>query len=127
MSEQKSLPEITMDASNLYREEVYTDQQAGTLRRMIPVTAEGDPDANRTDIYMGQAKIMTPMGAVPLSFEIEASNLAEAAQGFGDAAQIAIEQTAREIEELRRQQESQIVMPQSGAGGIPGGGKIQMP
>ena len=31
----------TMDAKSLYREEIYTDRKMGTLRVMLPVTADG--------------------------------------------------------------------------------------
>jgi hypothetical protein len=52
---------------------------------------------------------------------------------FGPAAKSAIERTVKELQELRRQQASSIVVPQGGlppmgpGGGVPGGGKIQMP
>jgi hypothetical protein len=68
---------------------------------------------------------------LPLSFEIEAGSLAEAAAAFGDAAKDAFEKTMHELRELQRQQASSIVVPQGGMGGMPGGGmgggKIQLP
>ena len=73
------------------------------------------------------------MGPVPLSFEIEGKTLADAVAGFSAAATVAIERTVQQIQELRRQQASQLVVPQ---GGMPnlgpgpggrGGGKIQIP
>jgi hypothetical protein len=75
---------------------------------------------------------MTGAGPLPISFEIEAATLAEAVDKFGDAAKEAIERTVRELQELRRQQASSIVVPQGGMGGLGpgglgGGGKIQMP
>jgi len=71
-----------------------------------------------------------PAGVLPLSFEIEAKNLAEACAGFSDGAKVAFEETMKELQEMRRQQASSIVIPQGGlppTGGMPGGGKIQMP
>ena len=115
-------PEIQMDASNLYHEELFTDQQTGTLRRMTPVTTDGSVDSSRPVLFVGQAQIMTPMGALPISFPIEADNLADAVAAYGAAAQAGIEKTARDLEEMRREQASQIVMPGAGAGN-----KIQMP
>ena len=39
--------DIKMDATSLYREEIYTDRRIGTIRAMVPVTSKGDPDAKR--------------------------------------------------------------------------------
>jgi hypothetical protein len=124
--------EAKMDPTSLYREEIITDRKVGTLRIMTPLTASGDIDAARPVLYMGEAQIMTSAGPFPISFEIEASTLAEAVDGFGDAAKEAIEKTVHDLQELRRQAASSIVVPQGGMGGIGpgglgGGGKIQLP
>ncbi|MEF9944771.1 MAG: hypothetical protein RR758_11395, partial [Burkholderiaceae bacterium] len=86
-------------------------------------------DTARPVVYVGEAQIMTQMGALPITFEIEGAGLADAVAAYGDAANAAIERTMRELQELRRQQASSIVVPgQSGFGGMPGaGGKLQMP
>ena len=68
---------------------------------------------------------MSNVGALPIAFEIEASSLEEAATKFGSLAKESIERTMRELQDLRRQAASSIVIPQ--AGGLPGGGKIQLP
>ena len=39
--------EIQMDAANLYREESYTDLKAGSLRKLVPVKADGTDDPAR--------------------------------------------------------------------------------
>jgi hypothetical protein len=119
--------EINMDSHSLYREEIYTDRKMGTVRVMTPVTDDGATDIERPVVYAGQTQIMTPMGTLPIAFEIEASSLSEAVSKFGDGAKQAIEQTMDEIKELRRQAASQIVIPEAGGGGMPGGGKIQIP
>lgn len=121
-----------MDADALYREEVFTDQRVGTIRRMTPVLPNGSDDTARAVLYIGQATVMTPMGSLPLSFELEAITLAEAVSRFGPAAQLAIEEAARELQEMRRQAASSIVIPETGAAGLKGlGGKgsggIQLP
>ena len=127
-------PEAKMDPTSLYREEIITDRKVGTLRIMTPLTVSGDIDAARPVLYMGEAQIMTGAGPLPISFEIEATTLAEAVDQFGDAAKEAIERTVRELQELRRQAASSIVVPQGGMGGLGpgglgggGGGKIQLP
>jgi len=121
-----------MDAQGLFREDIFTDQRVGTIRRLTPVTADGADDATRAVLYIGQATVMTPMGSLPLSFELEASTLGEAVAAFGDAAQRAVEEAAREIQEMRRQAASSIVIPDAGAAALKGmggkgGGGIQMP
>jgi len=133
MSNSDSSNEIRMDASALYREEVFTDNTVGTLRRLTPVTAGGEPDSSRSVQFVGSTQVLTTAGPLPLSFEIEASSLAEAAAGFGDAAKKAFEQTMEELREMQRQQASSIVVPKGGMGpsggmgGPMGGGKIQLP
>lgn len=129
MSNERPL-EAQMSADSLYREDVYTDQRVGTIRRMTPVKSDGSDDPSRPLIFIGQATVMTPMGSLPLSFELPATTLAEAVTQFGPAAQHAIEDAARELQELRRQASSSIVIPEAGAASLKGmGGKggIQIP
>ena len=78
--------EIKMDADSLYREEVFTDNAVGTLRRLTPVTATGETDAARAEQFVGSTQVLTTAGPLPLSFEIQADSLAGAAAAFGDAA-----------------------------------------
>jgi hypothetical protein len=135
MSEERGR-EPAMDANALYHEEVITDRKVGMIRRMTPIKSDGSRDTARAVIYMGQAEIMTNMGPMPISFEIEAPALEQAVASFGVAAAAAIERTVQQIQELRRQQASQLVVPQGGVGGLPGlggqgvppgRGKIQIP
>ena len=129
------LTEAKMDADSLYLEEIFTDRRVGTIRRLTPVNGKGERDQNRPVAYIGETQVMTSVGALPISFEIEAKDLAEAADKFGPEAKDAIERTVRDLQEMRRQAASSIVVPQGGMGGLgglggggmPGGGKIQMP
>ena len=120
--------ELKLDPDKLYLEEILTDRRVGTLRRLTPVTRDGAPDAMRPVAYVGETQILTPAGSIPIAFEIEADSLGEAAEKFAALAKEAIDRTVRELQELRRQASSQIVVPQGplGAGGG-GGGKIQLP
>lgn len=128
MNNPETSNEINMDAANLYREETFTDNKVGTLRRITPVTAEGEADSSRPVQFVGSTQVMTSAGPMPLSFEIEADSLSEAAAGFGEGAKQAFEKTMEELKEMQRQQASQIVVPGSGGmGGMGGGGNIQMP
>jgi hypothetical protein len=129
MSNERPL-EAQMSADALYREDVFTDQRVGTVRRMTPVKSDGSDDASRAVIFIGQATVMTPMGSLPLSFELPGKTLAEAVAQFGPEAQKAIEDAARELQELRRQAASSIVIPEAGAASLKGMGPkggIQMP
>jgi hypothetical protein len=126
--------EPQMDAAGLYREEMFTDRKVGAIRRLTPVTADGGTDTTRQVLFIGQAEIMTNMGPVPLSFELDGQTLDQAVAGFSAAATVAIERTVQQIQEMRRQAASQLVVPQGGmpslGPGGPGGragGKIQIP
>jgi hypothetical protein len=124
-----------MNDRDLYLEEVFTDRRVGTIQRLTPVTTTGQTDASRSVVYVGQAQVMTPAGALPLSFEIPARSLAEAVAGFGAAAEQAVAETMQKLQELRREAAGSIILPESGGAGmgpggmpgVPGGGKIRMP
>lgn len=107
----ESAPQNNMDANALYQEEVFTDNKVGTIRRMTPVNPDGIRDADRKVLFIGQAQMMTPAGALPLSFEIDGETLAEVVANYGAAANKAMEETMAELQEMRRQQASQIVVP----------------
>ena len=126
------MPEPKMEAEALYREEIYTDRKVGTIRTLVPVKKDGATDNSRAVLYVGETQIMTSMGALPVNFEIDAQSLGEAAEKFGPAAKEAIERTVRDLQDLRRQAASSIVIPDKmppglGGGGLGGGGKIQLP
>lgn len=128
MEEATQTPDIQMDAEGICREEVFTDNRIGTIRRLTPVTANGDDDSERDTQYIGSTQIMTPAGALPLNFDIPADSLKDAVEGFGEAAQQAVEKTMEELREMQRQQASSIVVPKTGMGpGVMGGGNIQLP
>jgi hypothetical protein len=123
--------EIKVDPKQLYLEEIFTDRRVGTIRRLTPVAGkDGERDQSRAVLYVGETQVLTPAGALPIAFEIGAGSLEEAADKFGQLAKEAIERTVKELQELRRQAASQIVVPQGPLppmGGAGGGGKIQMP
>ena len=129
MNNPESSYEIRMDAANLYLEEVFTDNAVGTLRRLSPVKATGDPDATRSTQFVGATQVLTTAGPLPLSFQIDGNSLAEAAVNFGDAAKAAFDRTMQELKEMQRKQASSIVIPGAGSGpmGGMGGGNIRMP
>ena len=129
MSTENPLPEIRFDAASLYREEVFTDRTAGTIRRLVPVQVNGEPDALRPTLYSGQTQLLTPGGVLPLGFEIEAASLEDAIARFPAAVQEALHQAIEEAREMRREAQSRIVVPEAGGlggGGLGGGGRIKL-
>ena len=116
-----------MDSASLYREEIITDRKVGTIRMLTPLKKDGSTDASRAAIYIGEAQLMTSVGTLPINFELEANSLDEAVAKFAGAAKEAVDRTMKDLQELRRQAASSIVVPQGGMGGLPGGGKIQIP
>ena len=123
---EQTTSDIKIDPKTLYLEEVFTDRRIGTIRRLTPVSKDGTRDAARPVLYAGETQVLTPAGALPIGFEIPAVTLEEAADKFGQHAREAIERTVKELQELRRQAASSIVVPQGPIPGAPGG-KIQLP
>jgi hypothetical protein len=129
-----------MDPASLYREDTYTDRRIGTIRVLTPVTREGLHDPGRPVLYVGETQLLTAAGVLPLVFEIEATSLADAVEKFAAGAQDAVERTRRELEDLRREAASSIIVPDrmpgglggpgpgglGGPGGLPGGGRIRL-
>ena len=58
--------DFSVDKSNLYREEAITDLKVASIRRMIPVTADGKDDPSRSPLFYGHTQILTPQGPLPL-------------------------------------------------------------
>jgi hypothetical protein len=125
--EVQGLGEIRVDEQNLYREEVYTDLRVATIRRLVPVTLDGSPDASRSELYSGQTNLMSQAGPLPVECPIDAANLADALAKFPEAIKDAVERLVEEAKEMRRREASRIVVPGGplpghGGGGILGGG-----
>jgi hypothetical protein len=130
--------ELRMDPEALYREETFTDRSIGTIRVLTPVRRDGAPDLGRKVLYVGETQLVTAAGLLPLVFEIDASSLADAIEKFGGAAGEALERTRQELEQLRREASSSIILPDRmpggmgglggpglGPGGLPGAGPIR--
>jgi hypothetical protein len=131
MAVQNDLPDVRLDPAAMYREEVFTDRRAGTIRRLTPVALDGATDSARPVLFSGQTQLLTPAGVLPLVFDIEAATLEEALRKFPEGVKVALEQAIDEAREMRREAASRIVVPDVGAGNIgpspAGGGKIKFP
>ncbi len=130
MVTENNATELKMDATSLYREETFTDRRIGLIRVLTPVRADGSTDTSRKILYQGEAQFLSPVGALPLTFEIEAGSLGEAVEGFAAGARGAVERAVRELQELRREAASPIIIPDRippDLGGPRGPGKLQLP
>ena len=125
--------ELRMDQTSLYREETFTDRRLGVIRVLTPVTKDGLADASRRVVYLGEAQLLTQVGALPLTFEIEAGSLGEATEKFAAGAKVAVERAVKELQEMRREAASPIIIPDrvppglGGLGGPRGSGNIKLP
>lgn len=107
----RSPQEIKLDRRNLYREEVITDLRVGSIQRLVPIKPDGKRDEAREILYIGQTQIMSQAGTIPVSARIEALDLEDALRKFPQAMQKAVENLVEEVNRLRREQMSRIVVP----------------
>ena len=122
--------DITMNPEELFREESFTDRRMGSIQRLTPVDGDGNAVPGGEVVYIGHTQLMTRAGPLPLTFEIPAESLADAAGKFGDGASVAMEETVKRIEDMQREQASSIIVPGAGggdAGTPPAGGGFQLP
>ena len=117
MSEENALENIKIDGSNLWKEENITDLKVGNIRRLTPIKLDGSEDEARTASYSATTNIMTPNGALPISGEIEATNLAEAVEKFPEAINAAVKKLQEERIRMQQEQANKIVTPDQLRGG----------
>jgi hypothetical protein len=122
VTDQKGAAEITVDVENLHREEVFSDLQAASVRRLTPVKADGSTDTSRDIIYIGETNLMTQMGPLPVQFPIEAKSLDDAFSQFAEGVKGAIERLNERAKEMVREESSRIVVPGAAPPGIGGAG-----
>ena len=120
-NDQNALGDLEVDVANLYREDVFTDLQVATLRRLTPVKPDGTADASRPVLFIAGTQIMSQVGAVPVSAEVEAKDLQEAIAKFPAAIRDAIARLMEQAREMQRREASRLVVP--GPGSIPPAGK----
>jgi len=103
---------------NLYLEEVFSDLMVGSIRQLSPVKQNGEPDKGRPTLFLGQSQIYTQQGPMPVQFPIDAKNLQQAMDKFGDAMEEYVEHLVEQAKELQRQEQSRLIVP---GGAAPGG------
>jgi hypothetical protein len=113
MDDQQNNLDFTIDRSNLYREESFTDMKVGTVKRLTPVRADGSEDKTRKTIFVGHTSIVTPSGPLPIQNVISSKDLQQAVKKFPEAMQGAMERLMEEVKKYQEQEQSQIQKPES--------------
>jgi hypothetical protein len=111
--------DFKVDTANLYREDAITDLKVASIRRMIPVTADGQDDPSRSPVFFGHTQILTPQGPLPLQAKLMANNLTEAIQVFPEAMEREMGQMVKQIRKMQEQEQknnkqgddSRIIVP----------------
>ena len=95
-----------MNPDELFREEI--PRIAASARSASP---RWTATATSTVSYRSSwTYLMTPAGSLPISFEIEASTIGEAAGKFGDLAAEAVQDAVRQLQEMRREAASSLIV-----------------
>jgi hypothetical protein len=113
------LIESQMHPGPLYREETFTDRKTATIRVLTPVTEDGAFDGTRAVVYQGDTQLLTNSGVLPLVFDLEARSLPDALAKFASAARAAVERALKELEELRREAASSLIVADRMPGPLP--------
>lgn len=101
--------DFTIDRSNLYKEESFTDLKTGNIRRLIPVKPDGSEDKTRKAVFVGQTNLMTPNGPVPIQGVIRAKEIQQAVKRFPEAMEEAVARLVDEAQKMKDQQGSKII------------------
>lgn len=110
-SNTQMIDDIRLDTGSLYREESFTDLKVGSIRRLVPVTTDGNLDPSRPVRFVGQTQLMSQLGPLPVQCNIEATTLAEAIERFPQAIKLAVDELVAEAREMQRREMSRIVAP----------------
>ena len=113
---------IRINQNNLYREEVFSDLTVGSIHQMTPVKPNAEIDKQRQVMFIGNTQLITQQGPLPVRFPIEAKNLQQAIDKFSESLDFFIKKMVEEAKELRRQEESRIILP-----GTPAVGDLKLP
>jgi hypothetical protein len=103
--------EMKIDHDNLYHEETFTDLKVGWIRRLTPVTPDGNRDKRRESIFIGQTQLGTPHGPIPIQCQIPAKTLPEAMKKFPELMEVTIKNVIERAKEMQEQSTSRIITP----------------
>jgi hypothetical protein len=111
--EQSNAVDFTIERSNLYREESFTDLKVGSIRRLTPVKPDGSEDKTRKKIFVGQTNIVTPQGPLPIQGVIQAKELQQAIKKFPEAMEAAMDRLIEEAKKYQEKEQTPIEKPES--------------
>ena len=114
--EEKNQEPFQFNQRNLYLEEIFTDLHTASIHRFTPMKANGEFDKTRKILFVGHTRIMTPQGPLPIQFPIDAKNLQQAMDKVPESLNQTLDQLAKEAQEVRRQEESRIIVPGASEG-----------
>ncbi len=97
--------DFTVKADNLFREEIITDLNIATIRRMVPVKSDGSTDDSRTEQFFGQTQLMSPQGPVPLHAVLPANNIEEAIASYETAMTASFNQMVERMKKAQAEQQ----------------------
>jgi hypothetical protein len=103
--------DLSVDRTNLYREENFTDLKIASIRRLTPVKPDGSVDKTRKTIFVGHTNLITPNGPLPIQNVIQAKELQQAIKKFPEAMQSAMERLVEEAKKHKQKEESRIIVP----------------
>ena len=103
--------DFSVERTNLYREENFTDLKIASIRRLTPVKPDGSPDKTRKTLFVGHTNLITPSGPLPIQNVIQAKELQQAIKKFPEAMQSAMERLIEEAKKQKQQEDSRIIVP----------------
>ncbi len=103
--------DFTVDKANLYREESITDMKVASIRKLVPITPDGEDDASREPIFYGHTQLMTPQGPIPIQAPLEVTTMADAMEAFPIAMKAAMDEVMENLKRMQQQNDSRIITP----------------
>jgi hypothetical protein len=116
-NEQDQQIDFTVQKADLYREVMYTDLRAASIRKLVPILEDGTDDKNRDVIFIGATQLMTPEGPLPIQTKLKATTLKQALDEFPYAMRLALSEVVEEIQKMQQEQkrqskdDSRIIIP----------------
>lgn len=101
--------DFSIDRTNLFLEETFTDLKTGTVKRFTPVHPDGSVDKARKTLFLGHTSIYTPHGPLPLQNVIAAKDLSQAFKRFPEAMNEAMQQLVEEARQAREEKTSPLI------------------
>ena len=97
--------DFTMKKDNLYREEIITDMNIGSIRKLVPIKIDGSQDTGRTVLFFGHTQLVSPQGPVPLQAPLAANNFQEALDVFPQTLRKSFNDMIANIQKMQKEEE----------------------